>query len=104
MRHALAQVEELIRTAPRLIPICGHRMMPDEPCAAGNPIFSVHQTDIIHYGFDLDDYFRIEFHLPGRQPWPDQVRAIRFWDPDRFADVRWNDGPVAFDNSGGVLP
>ena len=80
--QALQTAGELIAAAPRLIPIYGHRMMPDEPHTAGNPVFSVHQTDIIHYGFDLADYFRHEFGLPGREPWPEQVRAIRFWDLD----------------------
>ncbi len=73
-------VSELVAAAPRLIPIFLHRMMPDEPHLPGNPVFSVHQTDIIHYGFDLSDYLRYEFHLPGREPWPEQVRPIRFWD------------------------
>jgi hypothetical protein len=88
---ALELVTDLFHSAPRLIPIYSHRMMPAEPHLAGNPVFSVHQTDIIHYGFDLDDYFRNEFHLPNRRCWPTQVRPIRFWDIDRFQSVRWGD-------------
>lgn len=65
--------------APQLIPIYGHRMIPSEPNLPGNPVLSVHQTDIIYYGFDLDDYLRHEFHLPGRKKWPVQIRAIPFW-------------------------
>ena len=76
---------EAVAAAPHLIPICGHRMMPDEPHLPGNPVFSVHQTDIIHYGYDLADYLRHDFNLPGREPWPDQVRPIRFW--DRVVDL-----------------
>jgi hypothetical protein len=57
-------------------------MMPDKPHLPGNPVFSVHQTDIIHYGFDLADYLRHEFDLSGREPWPEEVRPIRFWDLD----------------------
>ena len=78
-QDALVLVTDLLRAAPRLIPVYSHRMMPDEPHAPGNPVFSVHQTDIIHYGFDLADYLRNEFGLPDRQPWPPQVRQIRFW-------------------------
>ena len=78
--EALRAASELVAAAPRLIPIFSHRMMPDEPYLPGNPVFSVHQTDIIYYGFDLADYLRHEFHLPGREPWPEQVRPIRFWD------------------------
>jgi hypothetical protein len=95
---------ELIAGAPTLIPIFIHRMMPDAPHLAGNPVFSVHQTDIIHYGFDLADYLRNDFHLPGREPWPECVRQIRFWDLDRFQNVRWADGSCVFDNSKGLLP
>jgi hypothetical protein len=102
--EALQAGSELVVTAPRLIPIFMHRMMPDEPHLPGNPVFSVHQTDIIHYGFDLADYLRREFRLPGREPWPEQVRAIRFWDIDRFQDVRWADRPCVFDNGRGELP
>lgn len=89
--EALRVASELVMAAPRLIPIYSHRMMPDEPSLPGNPVFSVHQTDIIQYGFDLADYLRHEFGLPGREPWPEQVRPIRFWDLDRFQGIRWAD-------------
>lgn len=102
--EALRVVNERIDAAPRLIPVYGHRMMPDEPREIGNPVFSVHQTDIIHYGFDLADYLRHEFGLGGRQPWPEQVRPIRFWDLESFQDTRWSGGSVIFDNSRGDLP
>ena len=46
---------ELVVAAPRLIPVYSHRMMPAEPHLPGNPVFSVHQTDIIWYGVDLRD-------------------------------------------------
>ncbi len=90
---------ELIAAAPKLIPIFSHRMMPDEPHLPGNPVFSVHQTDIIYYGFDLADYLRAEFHLAGREPWPEKLRPIRFWNLDRFRAVRWSKGSCLFDNS-----
>jgi hypothetical protein len=77
-------VTEHVRRSPRLIPIYGHRMMPDRPHLNGNPVFSIYQTDIIYYGFDLDDYFRHEFSLPDRRPWPSKIRLIEFWDPDRW--------------------
>jgi hypothetical protein len=104
LAEALHSAGEFISGAPKLIPVYSHRMMPAEPQSAGNPVFSVHQTDIIAYGFDLDDYLRHEFKLPGRQPWPAQIRAIRFWDIDRFLEVRWADGPCEFDNRRGILP
>ena len=78
----------LIAAAPTLIPIYSHRMMPDEPHAAGNPVFSVHQTDVICYGATLTDYLLHEFEPPRSLGCPnsDSYRAIRFWDPDRFAE------------------
>lgn len=102
--EALWAAERLIAGAPRLIPVYGHRMMSAEPHEVGNPVFSVHQTDIIPYGFDLADYLRQEFDLPGREPWPAELRPIRFWDLDRFQEVRWSGGPCVFDNRGGELP
>jgi len=104
MRDTLAQATELIRAAPRLLPIYGHRMMPDEPLVSGNPVFSVHQTDIIYYGGDLAHYLCCEFRLPNQQPPSQQPRKIRFWDVDRFQAVRWQHDPVIFDNSRGTLP
>ena len=97
IEQALRIAGELVAAAPKLIPIFSHRMMPDEPHLPGNPVFSVHQTDIIHYGFDLADYLCHEFQIPGREPWPDQVRPIRFWDIDRFQEVRWAGGSCVMD-------
>jgi hypothetical protein len=96
--EALRTAGELVAAAPRLIPIYSHRMIPEEPHSPGNPVFSVHQTDIIYYGFDLADYLRHEFDLEGREPWPKRVRPIRFWNVDRFQDVRWKGGSYTFDN------
>ncbi len=102
--EALRRAEEFVAAAPRLIPIYGHRMIAAEPHEAGNPVFSVHQTDIIYYGFALADYLRHEFDLPDREPWPGEVRPIRFWDVQRFQEVRWSGGPCVFDDRAGVLP
>lgn len=55
------RVRELVEEAPRLIPVFGHRYLLAEPCAAGNPVFSVYQSDIIVYGADLRDYLLFEF-------------------------------------------
>lgn len=76
---ALSVASEGVRAAPRLIPVFGHRMMPAEPRRSGNPVFSIHQADIICCGFDLADYLRREFRLPGRVGWPDAIQTIPFW-------------------------
>ena len=48
---------EIARTAleavPRLVPVYGHRYLPTEPAAVGNPVLSVMQADIIVYGANL---------------------------------------------------
>lgn len=81
--NSLARAKDVaarfIDAAPRLIPVFSHRMLPSDPQLEGNPVLSVHQTDIICYGFDLEDYLRNEFELPGRRPWPAELRPIRFW-------------------------
>ena len=44
----LAEAFEIARghvaLAPKLIPVFGHRYLPDRPATAGNPVFSVYQT------------------------------------------------------------
>ncbi|MGN6621754.1 MAG: hypothetical protein ACTHKR_11920 [Sphingomonas sp.] len=69
-------VESALRTAPRLIPILGHRFIPELPSIAGNPVFSMYGFDTIYYGANLTEYFRNEFegkHEIG------PVRHIQFW-------------------------
>lgn len=79
---AFAVAKSAVDAAPKLIPIYGHRYIPDRPHQAGNPVFSVYQTDIIYYGSDLADYLENEFayyfgrtaNLP-----PSGVKNIEFW-------------------------
>ena len=108
---ALAQdkVRELVAAAaPTLIPIYAHRMIPDRPHQSGNPVFSVHQTDVICYGIDLRDYLIHEFYTATEGyvwPIPANVRRIEFWDLERFQDTRWDEnGTARFDNRRGILP
>ncbi len=77
--QAYVILQEQLARAPRLLRIFGHRFLPATPLAAGNPVFSVMQTDIIVYGNDLADYFAREFGVP-RPNWAaDTPRMIRFW-------------------------
>jgi hypothetical protein len=66
---------------PKLIPICSHRFIPSDPIESGNPVFSVHQTDIVYYGYDLPTYFSKEFHfeLPDNFQIPEKPKNISFW-------------------------
>ncbi len=70
----------LLEGAPTLIPIYGHRVMPSEPIDAGNPVLSVHQSDIIYYGANLDHYLRTEFLAVDQETPETGPRAVRFWD------------------------
>ena len=73
-------VTAALRTAPVLIPVYGHRYLPTEPLEAGNPVFSVYQTDIIYYGHDLASYFEAEFGSGYVEAIRfDRIRPIRFW-------------------------
>ena len=58
---AVAIARAAFDAAPGLIPILGHRYIPDRPREAGNPVFSVVQTDIIVYGASLAAYGETEF-------------------------------------------
>ena len=95
----LRVADELVTAAPQLIPDLQSSDDPAEPHLPGNPVFSVHQTDIIVYGVDLTDYLRTEFDLPRRGGARAGNRPIRFWDIDRFQVVRSGpDGSCTFDN------
>ena len=105
LQDALQLARTKIAEAPKLIPINPGRYIPDEPHATGNPIFSVMQTDIIHYGYDLTSFFmnqwsdksfsmdRLVRLLPdwtAKSP-----RPIRFWDDFVYWPpiMKWHDKP-----------
>ncbi len=89
---------------PKLIPIYSHRYIPETPFKAGNPIYSVYQTDIIYYGDNLEDYFYWEFLFQDESKYKNHYkdprykaflkrpkRSIRFWtdiieNPDTYFD------------------
>ena len=80
LSDAIAVAKTAVETAPRLVPIYIHRYLPAEPDIAGNPVFSVHETDVIHYGVDLRRYLSCEFgRLDYVDAARDEPRRIRFW-------------------------
>src|SRR5262249_25570279 len=83
LTEACAIAKLAIDQAPRLIPVAGHRYIPDAPCEEGNPIFSVYQTDIIYYGRDLFEYLENEFGYyffgHARYQISEPVKQITFW-------------------------
>lgn len=66
----------IVDAAPRLIPLIGHRYIPEQPHESGNPVFSVMQSDIIYYGANLHQYLNNEFHEPCQIG---KTREIAFW-------------------------
>jgi hypothetical protein len=73
-----ARLKEIFVGAPRLIPLFGHRYLPEEPGETGNPVFSVYQMDVVCYGTDLVDWIARETHGWDCRPWP-PIKEIRFW-------------------------
>ena len=75
-----AVLRRVVDAAPKLIPVYGHRYMPETPRTAGNPVFSVYQSDIIVYGRNLASYIDHEFVAdPLDFVMPDEGRSIPFW-------------------------
>lgn len=82
LEKAFAIAKTALGAAPKLIPICGHRYIPDSPHEAGNPVFSVYQTDIIYYGSDLANYLENEFAYYFSRTAdlsPSGVKHMEFW-------------------------
>ena len=69
-------VTAIVGAAPRLIPLIAHRYIPVIPHKAGNPVFSVMQSDVIYYGANLAEYFANEFGGTNHISSP---RRIPFW-------------------------
>ncbi|WML46624.1 SMI1/KNR4 family protein [Neobacillus sp. PS3-34] len=66
--------------APKLIPVYSHRCIPSVPNESGNPVLSVHQTDIIIYGDNLITYLMVEFNLKHFNNINfDNIKEIPFW-------------------------
>jgi hypothetical protein len=66
--------------APQMIPIYAHRYMPYVSNAMDVPVFSIMQSDIIHYGVDLISYLEIEFGFKQyRELEQANFRYIDFW-------------------------
>lgn len=72
-------LKEYMKNVPKLIPIYAHRFIPEMPCKRDNPVFSVHQTDIIYYGKNLLDYFKHEFRISSYDYTTPTNKTIPFW-------------------------
>jgi hypothetical protein len=73
-------VEQWYKKYPVLIPVYSHRYIPASPMEEGNPVFSVYQTDIVYYGYDLISYFCNEFNIKLLEyNVPENPKYIEFW-------------------------
>ena len=68
---------EKIKSAPVMIPVCGHRYVPlidgiDDP-----PVISIVGCDSIFYGSSLEDYLRREFNMETDDM--DECAHVPFW-------------------------
>ncbi|MCR5837526.1 MAG: hypothetical protein K6G88_13570 [Lachnospiraceae bacterium] len=76
-------IEEVVRkkilSAPKLIPVFAHRYM---PLIGGKqvPIFSIHGTDVICYGNNIEQYLKIEFGgMNQNEVDLSSIRSVPFW-------------------------
>lgn len=68
------------QNVPQLIPIYSHQYMCSEPDEAGAPVYSVHQTDIIYYGYNIFNYLKRVFHTDTEIQYPEWEKdSTRFW-------------------------
>lgn len=83
--HAVSLAMKMTARIPFMIPVYGHSYLPSIPCKAGNPVFSIHQADVIHRGANLAAYLlwihhdnkdEIEGEYPVFDPAYDE---IEFW-------------------------
>ena len=75
------QIRKILGSAPRLIPLYGHRFLPSYENQE-MPILSVVDLDIIYYGKDLYDYFEIEFGNRKLSLALKEYKQVPFWTSD----------------------
>ena len=69
-----------VTDVPTMVPVYSHRYLPGGATPTGTPVFSIYQTDVIHYGSDLADYLAREFlHRSSPVPPPDRSLRVPFW-------------------------
>lgn len=78
-----AVLRRQVAIAPRLAPLFAHRSLVLQPPVAGNPVLSIHQSDVIAYGANLREYLLEELEELGSGHNQDEAcgehKAIPFW-------------------------
>jgi len=72
-------ITDYVHRFPILIPIYWHRYIPWLNNIKWLPVFSVRQTDIIYYWYNLENYFEVEFWNSEYWNWFDNIINIDFW-------------------------
>jgi hypothetical protein len=75
---ALAAARTGLVTAPRMIPVYGHRYLPAGRGTSGHPVLSIYRTDVACYGPDLRGFLHAEFGL-GAAPDRPARATVTFW-------------------------
>ena len=100
LEERLLTAKNQMKTVPKLIPVMGHRYISSEPNEAGNPVYSVYQTDIIFYGENIWDYFETEFNKKKHSDIDySKMKKIPFWH-DMISNIEY----LVDSYSGMVLP
>lgn len=76
---ALDLARQQLAHVPVMVPVFGHRYLPAGPDLTGQPVLSMYQSDIIHYGADLADYLRREFTALPSCNLDSVTTAVPFW-------------------------
>lgn len=81
LQECLNIAKKYYQKYPKMIPIYLHRYTPSSPNQSDNPVFSIHQTDIIYYDNDLASYLAHEFsfELPKAFKTPSNPKRVVFW-------------------------
>ncbi|WP_171468935.1 SMI1/KNR4 family protein [Frigoriglobus tundricola] len=77
-----------LRQLPPLIPVFGHSYLPCAPLEPGNPVFSIHQADVIHRGRNLSDFLLWVHHDPADESIESKYPV---YEPDYRHIIFWTD-------------
>ena len=72
-------VAELYKNAPKIIPVCSHRFMPEMNDDNDPPVLSIHYGDIVYYGRNLQGYLLHEFCGVDIPKYISEYKNVPFW-------------------------
>ena len=73
------RLRQVLRQAPPLISLQGHRYLPALPCEAGNPVISMMGIDTIYYGTDIWSWMPMDNFIAVKSPRRTTPKYIDFW-------------------------